>query len=85
MDDVLKRIGAGILGALEGVGVVALIAVISFAAEGTKGAVFSLPVGWSVFGGILGAVICFCYPVASVAIFIGLAFIVKTMGVRNNR
>ena len=85
MDDILKRVGAGILGALEGVGVVTLIALVVFAMEGTEGAVFSMPVGWSVLGGILGAVICFCYPIASVAIFIGLVFVIRAMCIRNDR
>ena len=84
MDDLFKRVGSAILGALEGIGIVAIIALMVFAAGNTDGVVFSLPVGWSVLGGILGAVICFCYPVASIAIFIGLGFIIKHVFIRND-
>ena len=84
MDDIFKRVGAAIFGALEGIGIVAIIALMVFAAGNTDGAVFSLPVGWSVLGGILGAVICFCYPVASIAIFIGLGLMIKLFFIRRD-
>ena len=83
--DIMKRIGAGILGACEGVLIAIIILFVVFYGNKTEGEEFSVSVGWCIFGGILGAVVCACYPPASLAIFIGLIFLIKTVGTRDRR
>lgn len=81
--EIMKRIGAGILGSAEGVLIALLIMFVVFEVNDTEGEEFSVSVGWCVLGGILGAFVCACYPPASLAIFIGLVLLIRTVGTRN--
>lgn len=84
--DTMKRIGAGILGALEGVLVVFIITAIMLVVNDNPGSLMeNVSVVWCVIAGILGAIICACYPAASLAIFVGLVIIIRVLFVRDRR
>lgn len=84
--DTMKRIGAGILGALEGVLVVFIITAIMLVVNDNPGSLMeNVSVVWCVIAGIIGAIICVCYPAASLAIFIGLVLIIRVIFVRDRR
>jgi len=84
--DIMKRIGAGILGALEGVLVVFIITAIMLVVNDSAASLLeSVSVVWCVIAGIIGAIICACYPAASLAIFIGLVIIIRVLFVRDSR
>lgn len=83
--EIMKRIGAGILGAAEGVLIAIIVMFVIFSVNKTEGEDFSISVGWCILGGVLGAFVCACYPPASLVIFVGLVILLKTMGTRDRR
>ena len=83
--EMMKRIGAGVLGAAEGVLIAIIVMFVIFSVNKTEGEEFSISVGWCILGGVLGAFVCACYPPASLAIFIGLVILLKAMGTRDRR
>ena len=83
--DILKRIGAGILGAIEGILIAIIIMFVVFNLNNAEVEEFSVSVGWCVLGGLIGTIICACYPPASLAIFIGLIFLIRAVGTRYRR
>ncbi len=64
----MKRIGAAILGAFDG----AIIFIFFQILENGGLDNFTISTGPVIFGSIIGAVICYFYPFASIAIFAGL-------------
>lgn len=85
MMETIKRIGAGILGAAEGVVIAIIVMFIVFSVNETEDQKFTITPGWCILGGVLGAFVCACYPPASLAIFVGLVILLKTMGTRDRR
>lgn len=83
--EVMKKIGAGLLGAFEGVIIAILIMALVFSAGDNKEEEFSINVWWCIVGGVLGAFICACYPPAAPAIFIGLGIVLATIFTRKSK
>lgn len=83
--EIMKRIGAGILGAAEGVVIAIIVMFIVFSVNETEDQKFTINPGWCILGGVIGAFVCACYPPASIGIFIGLVILIKVMGTRDRR
>ena len=84
--ETMKRIGAGILGAMEGVLVVFIITAIMYAVNDSSGSLIEcISIGWCIAAGIIGAIICACYPSASLVVFVGLFLVIRVLFVRNRR
>ena len=83
--ETLKHVGAAILGVLEGVLIAIFIMFVAFLVRNEEGAQFTVSTGWCVLGGIIGAVVCACYPPASLVVFSGLVILIRIVGIRDGR
>ena len=84
LEDLLKRIGAALVGAAEGVGLTWLaLAIIESEAEITFSQMARIC--WCVFGGFFGGVVCFCLPIASLFVFFALFLLLAGANARNSK